>query len=106
MLSTGSKLELYQSVLYALDKEKMNPLPGFLHPDLFLTGEFFNGFFVEVDNDSYLIYSKDEKTEDLVKRYSDDIFGLTDQNKEIFADTYLYEAVTQYIADKTGLVFG
>ena len=55
--------------------------PNFV-PDLFVTGEFYKGMDVEVSNNEYDIYSRDEKNDDLTLKYKD-IFGLQDKNKEI-----------------------
>lgn len=40
------------------------------------TGDFYKGFYVEKVNEGVKVWSKDEKTNDLVLSYSDDIFGL------------------------------
>lgn len=44
------------------------------------TGDFHNSMFVVFDADGFYITSSDEKTEDLVAKYGEDIFRLTDKN--------------------------
>lgn len=44
------------------------------------TGDFHNSMFVVFDADGFYITSSDEKTEELVAKYGEDIFRLTDKN--------------------------
>jgi hypothetical protein len=50
-------------------------------PDLYLNGDFYNGIDVEISDNEYSIYSKDEKSDDLSSKYKD-IFGLNEKNIE------------------------
>lgn len=102
--SDGSDVGYYGSLTYAIDKEKRNSQPGFGKVDLYDTGDFYNGFFVEVKSDSYLIYSKDDKVGALVEKYTDDIFGLDSKNKDTFVNEVVYPGIKNYIEAKTGLV--
>lgn len=49
---------------------------------LFDTGSFYNNMFVRKDGDSLIFSSSDSKTEELVEKYGEAIFGLTDYDKE------------------------
>tara|TARA_R110002020_G_scaffold166587_7_gene354702 strand:- start:229 stop:675 length:447 start_codon:yes stop_codon:yes gene_type:complete len=51
-----------------------------------LTGKFHESFFVNIGNESFRIDAKDKKTKYLVKRYGEKIFGLTDDNVELFQE--------------------
>lgn len=103
--SNNEALRLYGSLSYALEKNKLNPLPGFGRPDLYLTGAFFKGFNVRVTNTSFFINSSDGKTSNLVKKYTEDIFGLTPDSKKEYAKTIVWEGIKSYIKDRSGLVF-
>jgi hypothetical protein len=50
-------------------------------PDLYLNGDFYNGIDVEIADNEYSVYSKDEKADDLSSKYRD-ILGLTEKNIE------------------------
>ena len=51
-----------------------------------LTGDFHKSFFVDVGNESFRVDAKDKKTKNLVKRYGERVFGLTDYNVELFQE--------------------
>jgi hypothetical protein len=102
----GNKLSLYSSPIYALDKEKQNPLPGFLHPDLFLTGDFYRGFKVTVDaNGLYSVYSIDIKADKLTAQYGCAIFGLTKENMQKYAIETFFPVFEDGFIGATGLIF-
>lgn len=44
------------------------------------TGDFHRNFYVSANETSFEISSTDEKTEDILRKYGDSIFGLTDEN--------------------------
>ncbi len=99
--STGQKIsKKYNNVAYAVKKEQQNPLPGFLTPDLNLTGAFYSGFGVVVENNDYKIDSSDEKGQKLIVAYGEDIFGLTDKNKSEYSTGVLFSAIKDYIRSK------
>lgn len=106
LLATGQRLELYGDIKYALDKEKLNPQPGFLHPDLKLTGDFYDGWLVTVKAPYINFTSDDAKTDQLVLNYTQYIFGLTKENKTIYATGSFYTALKAYITAQTGYRFG
>jgi hypothetical protein len=104
--SFGRKLTLYSSPLYAIDKSRLNPLPGLFHPDLYFTGDFYRGFYVTAGYTGiYTIDSSDSKTGKLEAKYGKEIFGLTEQNTERYATGTFYDALQEYITGKTGLIF-
>lgn len=103
--SLGSKLAPYKSIAYAHKKEAMNPQPGYGNPDGKLTGEFYQGFYVEADQKVFGVDSKDGKSDKLKKQYGDTIFGLDQENKKKYSLGPVFNGVRKYITFKTGLVF-
>lgn len=77
----GEKIGKYRNPKYAAAKFAMNPLAGEGYVDLRLTKDFFNAQFVDVRTDVFVIESGDEKTDALVKKYGEDIFGLSKDYK-------------------------
>jgi hypothetical protein len=61
----------------------MNPLPPFRVPDLHLTGAFYGGMKLDVSGDSFTITSTDGKTPELVEKYGEDIFGLSEEGAQL-----------------------
>lgn len=53
-------------------------------------GDFYRGFFIEADDRMFYISSTDEKTDKLTKKYTNYIFGLTDENKAELTWEYIY----------------
>lgn len=53
-------------------------------------GDFYRGFFIEADDRMFYISSTDEKTNKLTKKYTNYIFGLTDENKAELTWEYIY----------------
>jgi hypothetical protein len=77
--SNNIVLAPYRSSIYA--EMKFN-LSGHDYTDLRLSGDFQRNFYLIFSGQTYGIYSSDEKTSELVLKYGEDIFGLTEQNKE------------------------
>jgi len=95
--------EQYKNTEYAKRKEDQNPLPGFLHPDYYLTGSFYNGFEMVVEGYNYRLDSTDSKTASLIERSKGDgtnIFGLTAENKGIYSQGVLFQSIKDYIRSK------
>ena len=66
-------------------KNQKNPEPGLGNPDLNETGDFWRGFrFKVLNKNQYEILSTDSKNDMLVKKYGEDIFGMSDDSKEDF----------------------
>ena len=53
-------------------------------------GDFESSFFLEVGDKQFVIKASDFKTEDLVKKYGEQILGLTDENIAILIWQYIY----------------
>lgn len=90
--SDGSGLGQYASKSYAEMKRTLNPR-GVV--DLKLTGSFHDNFFVAVEL-PLTIWSYDSKTDDLVKKYGRNIFGLTEENKRAFAAGYVKNELLKF----------
>lgn len=101
----GDPLRLYGSLSYALEKNKMNPAPGFGRPDLWLTGSFQRAMYVEVNQTMIKVWSRDRKTDLLVTKYSDEIFGMTPASKSEYAQKTVFPQIKNHIQAKSGLVF-
>lgn len=77
----GTKFKPYASDVYAMMKNRMNPLAGYGNPDLFLTGKFASEIKLVVNLKEGDMGSTDEKTARLEGMYgSDNIFGLNDES--------------------------
>lgn len=64
----------YRSASYAKYKKTLNP-NGVV--DLKLTGRFHGSFFIKADKFPLIFGARDSKTNDLVEKYGETIFGLT-----------------------------
>ena len=82
---TGNRFKKYANNAYAAKKQAMNPQPGFGNPDLKLTGSFQRQLRVDVDGEKVRIYSLDEKSAFLEKKYPT-AFGLGGAFRELFLD--------------------
>ena len=72
----GTAIGFYRNSGYGLFKRNLNPLAGGT-VDLILTGSFTRGLFVEsLGNSRYIFDSTDDKTDDLIGKYGQDIMGL------------------------------
>lgn len=102
--SKGNKLEPeYRNPYYSKKKFSMNSNAGFGTPDLKFTGRFYYGFDVVVGYRHFEVDSSNSKTASLVKKYGKFIFGLTQQNKKIYATETLHEEIRGYIRLITGI---
>lgn len=64
------------------------------------TGDFYAGFNVDVNTDSYSITSSDDKVVKLVTKYGAKIFGLTDASKALYVTNFLRPALADAITAK------
>lgn len=92
----------YRSVGYAIQKERMNPKAGFGNVDLKFTGEFYTGFSLIIDGNQYLIFSVNWKTNKLVKKYGDGIFGLNDESRRKLWTDIVRQKLIHKLASHTG----
>jgi hypothetical protein len=80
--SKGQKIRRYRSASYAKLKHAMNPVAGLGFWDLDLTGQFKKETFTEIRGDKVIIDSTNEKTQSLVDRAGEEIFGLNKPTKK------------------------
>lgn len=99
------KLKKYVSDSYATEKSFDNPRPGFGIPDLFVTGNFYNGFYVDVTPTKLIFDSRDVKANRLEELFGNKIYGLTKSNKEIYLSDTVMPEIRNYIRGITGLKF-
>ena len=96
----GDALGGYQSVFYEEIKKGLNPqLNGKV--DLYLTGDFYNGFYVRVEDTEFIIGSTDGKSQELENKYGKAIFGLTDESKSEYIRKVFFNAVLNYVSSIT-----
>ena len=92
------KLKSYRSASYARKKNQRNPFPGLGTPDLYNTGAFQNAFQLKINSkNSFDIYSSNGKSGDLQKKYGKAIFGISDPNKQEYADDYMQPALVREV---------
>lgn len=103
--SDGSFLKDYQSESYAEYKNFLNSSPGLGRPDLYDTGVFQEGFYVQVKTNSLILGSVDPKSDKLEARDGKEIFGLTKENKKVYAVQFVKPELFAYITKVTGLKF-
>lgn len=71
--------EPYKSLTIQLKSKKRQPVDRVTLKD---TGAFHKSFIIVTEEDSFIITATDVKTEALVFKYGDEIFGLTEDSKE------------------------
>lgn len=82
-LSTGENISPdYKLSEYARFKKSRGSIAPLGVPDLKLEGDFYEGFNIDKVSGGILIDSDDSKASKLEDKYSSNIYGLTDQNKE------------------------
>lgn len=90
--ANGEKLKEYANAVYAAFKKHLNPLGV---TDLKVTGDFHSGFYADMKQFPITFWSTDEKTDELVYEYGKDIFGLTEESKDLFIQQ-IYQEVIEY----------
>lgn len=93
----------YRSELYADFKKSIGSKAPEGTPNLKLTGSFYDGINVQLNGMEYFISSTDGKMPDLVEKYGDDIFGLSEENKSKYALDVLYYEIREYIRKTIGI---
>lgn len=83
----------YASPEYAALKQRLNPRPTTGTPDLRLTGAFQRKIFLRFVQDAFELDSTDEKTEELVFKYGDVIFGLTEESRQKIPELFLIDDI-------------
>jgi spore cortex formation protein SpoVR/YcgB (stage V sporulation) len=103
--SDGDPIEPeYASFSYAQQKNYMNPTPGFGTPDLKVTGAFYEGMEIEVDEDELTEESPVEYAQYLDENYGENqIYGLTPDNHQEFVQEILQPLIVEKVSELTGL---
>jgi len=88
LMSNGKNISPeYQSSEYAEYKSSIGSISS-PTPDLKLTGDFHEGVFAKISGENIEFGSTDEKESDLQRQYTDDIFGVQeDQLEEVIDET-------------------
>jgi len=60
-------------------------------------GDFYRGIFVDVRTNTVVIDSADEKTQSLLDRYGEKIFGLDAENAAIYSNEYMAPAAIKLV---------
>lgn len=102
MDSLGNNLGGYYFEWYEDLKKGLNPGLGGL-VDLYLTGNFYSGFFVRVEGGEIIIGSTDSKSDDLETKYGKAIFGLSDMSKAQYSLGVFFTGLRNYIEGVTGI---
>lgn len=89
---SGKKIGKYKSPAYAKKKFQMNSKAGLGNKDLKLTGDFHSRVLVDVRGKEVIVSSDDPKTEKIVEREGDDIFGLSKEFAKQYSNNELAEA--------------
>lgn len=103
--NTGSLISpMYAEERYAIVKEEENPVPGLGIPDLFVTGDFYNGMGVVVNSSQYnfTISSRDIKAPKLELKYKN-IYGLDPENTGYFSNEILKPKIVTELKERLGL---
>jgi len=95
----------YKNAKYAAFKQELDPRAGYGVPNLKLSGDFYAGFFVQLQGIVFTFGSRDSKSSLLEGIYSKNggIFGLTADNKAKFSIDNFRPELFSYINSKTGL---
>jgi hypothetical protein len=102
--STGEEINpAYTRTTVKIKQEKGQPSDRVTLLD---TGSFYQGIYSRVQGGEVVLSSYDAKTNDLVKKYGEDIFGLSTTFKREYLSQSLGPVLRQKIADITGLKFG
>jgi hypothetical protein len=98
----GGRLAPYKNKYYAQKKYEMNPLPGYGHPDAYLTGELQRELYVEIRGVTAVFDSTSDHAAFMIKRDGEGIFGFTDESRSTYSH-YLMPQVVNEIRKRTGV---
>lgn len=73
---------------YADLKNSMNARPPFAVRDNYLTGDFYSGFYLKAEGNSFTVGSLDSKEEIIEKQSGGSIFGLNTESTNEFKPTF------------------
>jgi hypothetical protein len=94
----------YRNPSYSRKKNLMNPTPGLGVPDLKLTGAFYRGLSIKVQDADIIIDSDVDYAKYLEANYTNIFYGLDEDSKRIYRDAF-FEAFKAIIENKTQLSF-
>lgn len=86
--ANGNVIGVYAWEEYAEQKSRQNSLPGFGIVDLRREGNFYRGITVNANANSVTITSTDGKTDKLVSKYGEEIFGLNVDYKARYLEDF------------------
>ena len=89
----SEQLKKYSNEHYAMFKASLNPKHV---TDLKLSGAFHRSFVAITDKWPVLFSATNSKTDDLTKKYGEEIFGLTEKNKAILSQEWLKGPIVEY----------
>lgn len=95
----GSMFEEYSHRTVKIRQIEGNPVKGRLIA-LYDTGDFWKGFWSIAKDGKLSMLSKDQKTNMLISKYGESIFGLTDSNFKKLGDIImptLQKTITKYL---------
>jgi hypothetical protein len=102
--STGSEIKpAYAPLTILLKDQKGQPTDRVTLKD---TGDFYQGITVDVNSETFDLTSTDDKTEDLVKKYGNRIFGLTNESRGEYVAFSFFPALKDRITNRLGFKFG
>jgi hypothetical protein len=102
--STGSEIKpAYSPYTVLIKDQKGQPSDRVTLKD---TGDFYEGLFVDVNSETFDIYSSDVKTDALVKKYGERIFGLTRESRGEYVQYTFFPGLREKITKKLGFKFG
>lgn len=85
------------------DKITPNPKRKSGTPNLFIIGTFHRSLGLEVEGENYSYVSTFEKEIDIVRKFSEEIYGLSEEKREILIEEKLEELFFDKVHEKLGL---
>jgi hypothetical protein len=99
----GLKIGKYNSPVYAIEKEKQNPLAGFGNVDLYLKGSFQGGMYIKFGNLTFTIGSNDEKAPKLEGNYGQTIYQPNAETRRTEIVPVVYKRLLASLKQQMGL---
>lgn len=95
---TGQKLQPYTSFTMAVKRQQGRD-PNIV--TLFDTGDFYRGFdLLFTDQFAIGVFSRDEKTPELVEKYGNDIFTFTIENNQVLNEDIIKPQLIEWILEQ------
>jgi hypothetical protein len=93
----GSIIGLYAGEDYAREKFSKNSSAGFGNVDLTLTGSLWKGIQISGFKNEYEVFSKDSKYDEIVDKYGEYNFNISEDEKKILFDRIMANILTEVI---------